>query len=584
VNKISHEGTDHFIAICRNISTRKRQAESLAEIHTASQDLVRAPDQDTLVRRLVSAADAVLDVNAATVYQFDEVQNVLLPVESLEHTESWPEPAAIEPGAGVRWDAFATETNRLVEAEFTQYLQDAPPGTRLAVVPIGEFGLLQCVSSDADGFDEQQLELIETLVANAEAVLTRVEKERELEHRETELQQQTAQLERLDSINKQVRRITQRLLDQRTEQDVFSTVCAGLAELDQYELVWIGNQGESVVTPVATGGQSSYTDANAPFEIGSHSDTDPAGRTAETGEVTAIQRVATELHDGDWQADALAQNLLSVASVPIEYRSVPYGTLTVYANQTDAFDESTLDILRECGDAVAQVCHQIEQKEARRRGEVTEVTFSVEEPQTPFLSFIDGIDGQASVFKIVHRPEMTRVYCRLEVPSGTDIEQTATAISGFQSLHRIEKTRYRCDVDPPAQDIFQTIVNSGGAVETVAATDDNPVTITASFPETGCSSNVLSTVTQQYGSVAITETQSAEPTGYFVPDLFADLTDRQYDALETAFQQGYFSWPRQSTGKEIAAEMDVAPSTFTEHLRRAEASIVNKLMAHRKRG
>lgn len=44
------------------------------------------------------------------------------------------------------------------------------------------------------------------------------------------------------------------------------------------------------------------------------------------------------------------------------------------------------------------------------------------------------------------------------------------------------------------------------------------------------------------------------------------LTERQLKVLETAYHAGYFERPRGSNATEIAAELDIAPSTFTEHI------------------
>ena len=61
-----------------------------------------------------------------------------------------------------------------------------------------------------------------------------------------------------------------------------------------------------------------------------------------------------------------------------------------------------------------------------------------------------------------------------------------------------------------------------------------------------------------------------------VPDrstIEAKLTDKQREALETAHRAGYFDWPRESTGEEIADRLGVSPATFTQHLRAAEGKM-----------
>lgn len=52
------------------------------------------------------------------------------------------------------------------------------------------------------------------------------------------------------------------------------------------------------------------------------------------------------------------------------------------------------------------------------------------------------------------------------------------------------------------------------------------------------------------------------------------LTDRQREVLETAFEMGYYDVPRGATTDALAAEIDLDPSTVSEHLRRAERNVV----------
>lgn len=56
------------------------------------------------------------------------------------------------------------------------------------------------------------------------------------------------------------------------------------------------------------------------------------------------------------------------------------------------------------------------------------------------------------------------------------------------------------------------------------------------------------------------------------------LTHRQLEILETAYEKGYFDHPRQSNATEIAAELDINPSTFRQHLTAAESKILEDLL------
>lgn len=58
-------------------------------------------------------------------------------------------------------------------------------------------------------------------------------------------------------------------------------------------------------------------------------------------------------------------------------------------------------------------------------------------------------------------------------------------------------------------------------------------------------------------------------------DLFdPGLTDRQFDALAAAVEEGYYESPRETTVEAVAERIDAAPSTASEHLRKAESAVM----------
>ncbi|MEA5408771.1 helix-turn-helix domain-containing protein [Haloarculaceae archaeon H-GB2-1] len=54
------------------------------------------------------------------------------------------------------------------------------------------------------------------------------------------------------------------------------------------------------------------------------------------------------------------------------------------------------------------------------------------------------------------------------------------------------------------------------------------------------------------------------------------MTEKQRTALETAYFGGYFAWPtRDSTAEDVAESLHVAPQTFHQHLRVAQAKLLD---------
>lgn len=62
--------------------------------------------------------------------------------------------------------------------------------------------------------------------------------------------------------------------------------------------------------------------------------------------------------------------------------------------------------------------------------------------------------------------------------------------------------------------------------------------------------------------------------------LFSGLTDKQVNALLTAYAQGYFRFPRGSDLQTIASKEKISRTTFLEHLKKAENKIITALIPH----
>lgn len=61
-------------------------------------------------------------------------------------------------------------------------------------------------------------------------------------------------------------------------------------------------------------------------------------------------------------------------------------------------------------------------------------------------------------------------------------------------------------------------------------------------------------------------------------ELRTRLTDRQRESLLVAYEAGFYEWPREVTGEDLAAEMDITPATFTQHIRAAERKVLDAVV------
>jgi len=65
------------------------------------------------------------------------------------------------------------------------------------------------------------------------------------------------------------------------------------------------------------------------------------------------------------------------------------------------------------------------------------------------------------------------------------------------------------------------------------------------------------------------------PMSHSMDERERHLSARQQEAIALARERGYYEWPREVTAGDLAAELGVAKTTFLEHLRTAEAKLLD---------
>lgn len=69
-----------------------------------------------------------------------------------------------------------------------------------------------------------------------------------------------------------------------------------------------------------------------------------------------------------------------------------------------------------------------------------------------------------------------------------------------------------------------------------------------------------------------------------IPLNIGKLTDRQLEVLQTAFEMGYFNRPRNANAAEVAAALNIHPSTFNEHLAVTQTKLFRDILRNASTG
>jgi hypothetical protein len=92
---------------------------------------------------------------------------------------------------------------------------------------------------------------------------------------------------------------------------------------------------------------------------------------------------------------------------------------------------------------------------------------------------------------------------------------------------------------------------------------------------------VMADLREQYPPVDVRRLLQPPPAGSPEERVFVDrskLTDRQHEALATAYEMGYFERPRRANASEVAGELGITQSTFSEHLVTAQRKLLTDIL------
>ncbi|QLH77764.1 helix-turn-helix domain-containing protein [Halosimplex rubrum] len=119
----------------------------------------------------------------------------------------------------------------------------------------------------------------------------------------------------------------------------------------------------------------------------------------------------------------------------------------------------------------------------------------------------------------------------------------------------------------------------GYPLDDISATDDG-LRLSFYTPDADRLEAVVEVLRSRFGGVAVVGLERDCDLADHDPVAVdrAELTDRQREVLETAFEMGYFETPKRANAGEVAEELDVALSTACEHLATAQRTVLSMVL------
>jgi PAS domain S-box-containing protein len=568
---------------CRDITKRKQREEALATLQETAREFLYTETHGEIARGVVAEVERVLGLPAGAVYLFDVDDNELRPAA---HTGAMrdlngPLPAVHADGDTLPGHCFVDdETIVFDDVHAADRLDNHATGLRSTVyIPLGDHGVFVAGAAEVGAVDGITRELADLLAATAEAALDRVTRESKLREQDRELQRQNEQLAALNRINTTIREIDQAVVRAETREEITHTACERLTDTDRFAFAWIGaaDPASDTVEPRAwAGDEQGYLDGQS-IRVAPEG-TEPAGQTAATGEVTAVENVAADLRADPWRSDALTRDFLSVLSIPLAYNDLTHGVLTVYADTRNAFDGTAQAVLTELGETIASALSAIERKHALLTTALTRVELRVED-----ATFLLTRLARAADCTVTYRggarqtTDGTLVFVSVADADVGTVAAEAARLTLVDEVTRISTGGADGGVLQLrlVQPFLALELADHGAVFREATAGPDAATIVVDIPEGIDSRNVVQLVRETFSAVSLARKRTIEtPAG---PDrsarFFSKLTDRQLEVLQTAYYSGFFESPRENTGEEIAAVLDISPPAFYQHVRTVQRKL-----------
>ncbi|RXK52055.1 GAF domain-containing protein [Halorientalis pallida] len=402
---------------------------------------------------------------------------------------------------------------------------------------------------------------------------------------ERELVRQRERLAALNEINDLVRGVTDAVIEQPTRDEIERTVCEHLADSASYEFAWIGDAdpASETVSLRAEAGVEGYLDG---IEISVDPDDErsggPTGRAFRTGEIQTTRDVTADDRHDPWRHHVERHGFRSSAAIPIVHEDTLYGVLNVYAARPDAFSGQERVVVEQLGEVVGHAIAATERKQALMSDELVELEFVA--PGVFDTLGIDAAgDGRISLdHAVTVEDDEYLVYGRATPDAIDDVYALVDALPYWESVTVREPTDtvpFELRLSEPP--ILSVIASAGGTVDAAVVTDGD-FQMTVHVPPSADVRRITQVVTETYPGARLLKqrqiTRRNETVDSIRRVLREDLTDRQRTTVEVAYRAGFFEWPRTATGEDVAETLDIAPATFHQHLRKAQAKIVETVL------
>ncbi|MDS0475159.1 bacterio-opsin activator domain-containing protein [Natrinema sp. 1APR25-10V2] len=422
---------------------------------------------------------------------------------------------------------------------------------------------------------------IEQLIGGRRAVVWLARDITERVQRERKLRSRQDQLETLNRINAVVRQVIETLVEAPARDAVEREVCEQLVDSELYCGSWIAEQtGDGRLSFRTGAGEATASlDLVRDLTIGCEC---PATEAARTGELRTANRI---LEDGlipdPVREAAREDDVRSAIAVPITHEDATYGVLTVLASRDDAFSERERAGFRLLGETIGFTIMAVKNRQLLFADTVAELEFQIDGGDT-FSFDLSAEYGCTCALEWAGTTADGRTfqYVTIEGLDGETVLDEAMAHDSVEECRLIHDGDEGCTIEMRLSESgVRTLANHGATIRDVTVEDGvgNCLVEVSQDADVREIAEALTLIYENTRLIARREVDRPVRTAAERRNRILDhLTDRQLTTLRLAYYGGFFDWPRESTGEEIAEAMDISPPTMHQHLRKGLKAVLGE--------
>jgi PAS domain S-box-containing protein len=391
------------------------------------------------------------------------------------------------------------------------------------------------------------------------------------------------------------------LVNASSRTEVETAFVERLVGSDGYRFVWVGRQSpdSSVTVGAAAGDDGGYLAAcreasdtvdgpsdavfrtNEPRFVAVPGVDDEGAEFAGFDETDEHDEFETGDDDAAWAAEAAARGFTGVAALPVTHGTIPYGVLVVYTDEPGGFDEADRRLLTETAASLGSAVDVIGRRASLSANRVVQVVLASSDATTPLAQLSAASGCRIDVSAVVPEADNRVVYfVELDGTDAATFVEHAEAngrVTEWAVLDDDERTpRLRLSVEEPS---LATVLTECGVVVRSQQVDRGSVQLVVEFPQVVDANAVTEELRASMPDLTVRRHHEVDRLREWQlqPTLPANLTERQLQALRTAYYGGYFERPRLQSAAEVAESLGISRSTFLQHLRVAESKVFGEL-------